>query len=210
MMKKYRNRPPAYRFTETDRERIKDDLRPDLKSFIDKMEADEGQVVNVRALPYLGPDWRLLDEGDDRHNVVFPLRTDIDLRKVRTAVDALFPDDAADLKNNIVGYIQRQKQEKRKWNRGRDRFFDTVNLMRFIWPHFGSGWIAGQALFNILTPDAESRARWEKNLGRRKVESFRVPVSTAAKVVSELLYELHELKVSAKSLEMMFKGEARS
>ena len=199
-----------YNFTKIDRERLKDRLRPLFKSFMDRMTVADSKIVNVRTLQYLGPDWRLLDDPDDRHNVVFPLRIDVDFRSVKTAVDVLFPDDeAADLKKNILDCIKQRKQEKRKWNRWRDRRIGTNSRMEIIWSLFMDNQVARAAQFKILTPDAESRARWEKNLGGRAVESFRVPASTAAKVVSELLDEEFSKGVTAKSLEMLFRKKPR-
>jgi hypothetical protein len=198
-----------YNFKKIDRERLKNRLRPLFKSFMEKMMVADSKVVKSRTLQQLGPDWQLLDEADDRHNVLFPLRTDVDLRKVKTAVDSLFPDEAANLKKNILDCIKRQKREKRKRDRGWARFTDTNRRMEDIWSLFVDNQVAGKAQFKILTPDAESRARWEKNLGGREVESFRVPASTTSVVVSELLDEEFSKSVLPKALEMRFKKRSR-
>jgi len=201
----------SYRFTDADRERIKADLKRRFKPFLESLSVnkDRSKKSFDRGLPILGPDWRLLDECDDRHIVVFPLRVDVDLRKVKTAVKVLFPDDAAALRENIIGYIERCKRDRRKVHRHADSDFRVENLVSHVWPFFGAGWIAGQALFNILTPDAESKARWEKNLRGRSIDKFRVPPDTAAQVVSDLLNEEFDVPMKANTLKKRFEKMPR-
>ena len=201
----------SYRFTETDRERIKADLKRRFKPLLESLLAnrDRSKKSFERGLPILGPDWRLLDECDDRHSVVFPLRVDVDLRKVKTAVKVLFPEESNVLRENIIGYIERCKRDRRKMHRFADSHFRAESLVSHVWPYFGSGWIAGQALVNILTTDAKSKTRWEKNLRGRSIDKFRVPPDTAAQVVSDLLNEEFDVTMKIDTLKKRFEKMPR-
>jgi hypothetical protein len=207
-----------FRFTDTDREQIKADLKRRFKPFLESLSANRDRFKKSlnHGFPMLGPDWRLQDEGDDRHIVVFPLRVDVDLRLVRGvrgkkpgALDILFPDEAKVLKENIIAYITRCKAERRKAHQHADSHFRVENLVSHVWPFFGAGWIAGQALFNILTPDAKSKERWEKNLRRGSIDKFRVPPDTAAQVVSDLLNEEFDVTMRANTLKKRFEKMPR-
>jgi len=215
-MKTRKRKHPSYRFTEIDRERIKAELRrpPGFREMVKEFSgkrrelADRMAPFRRRGLPYLGNDHRLVDEYDDRHTVVFPLRTDVDIRTVRKALDVLFPEpEGKRLKDTIIRYVNRGKAEQRNRDRWNKRFLGDDDLLNSLWATFRPGHLAGETLYRILTPDAESSRRWEEKMRRAmmKPAALRVFPNTAAAIVSELFLEDLKRTVPADALEKRFR-----
>ncbi len=201
--------PPRipYRFTLDDRERIKADIRVHLLRFAER-EYPDPDAIPYRPTFYLRGDGRVVREVEGNGNhVLFPLRVDVDKRKVETAVKDLFRGDditGKTLRESIVEAIQAAKSKRQKWERFWRRHMKLDDMLMYARGLFGPGWLHGQALFNVLSVDEESKVRWEKNLRGRRIDEFRVTPDTAAKVMEELMWELFKEAITSEALKKRF------
>jgi hypothetical protein len=132
--------PPKTRLSKRGRDRIKERMRGIFRNVTRARMNHEEEILAEahrnfkRRFCYLGADWKLQDECDDRHPIPFPLRTDVHLRTVKTAVRKLIPEEADTLRQSIIESVKRFRKERGKQERWIESLFSIRELVKALYP----------------------------------------------------------------------------
>jgi len=162
------------------------------------------------AIAYTGGDHTVVEEYDDRHPFLLPLRVDVRLSALEAALNKVFFDpfphvlpggsqgEGNVFSRNIVEFVRRMQEKRKDILRdlrkefSEKQVFDALSVLFFKT-------MTGARLLKVITP--ESRKKWEMTNSR---EVLRPTPGLAAKVSRRLFLRCFDIRFEEQTLRQKF------
>lgn len=159
-------------------------------------------------IAYTGGDHKVVEEYEDAHPFLLPLRVDVRLSRLEKALDAVFfrpfphrpppPGDGNVFSKNIIEFVRHMKEKRKSLIQDLRKEFSDKKVFDDLAVLFFRE-MAGRRLLEVITP--KSREKWEKSKSR---EVLRPTPGLAAKVSCRLFLECFEIRFEEATLRQRF------